>query len=134
LNVQKGINLTQITCTVPSFCHVQDEPGQNKKNNATSRYADVYRTISCKRSTTLQQHYSGYMSLKIGTLLSLVSGLVSCTETTFSSHPNPHHFVNWSTWRLVTLRHYVLLINISCQINIIFICARQRSKIYTANV
>ena len=43
------------TCSVPSFRRVQDEHGKNKKNNVTSRYAETYTTINCKRSTVLQR-------------------------------------------------------------------------------
>jgi len=41
-------NYMLITCSVPSFCHVQDEHGTNEKNNVTSRYAETYTTINCK--------------------------------------------------------------------------------------
>jgi len=41
-------NYMLTTCSVPSFCHVQDEHGKNEKNNVTARYAETYTTINCK--------------------------------------------------------------------------------------
>jgi len=51
LNVEKGINRTQITCSLPAqylnFVMYKTNM-ENEKNNVTSRYAETYMTISCK--------------------------------------------------------------------------------------
>jgi len=41
-------NYMLTTCSLPSFCHVEDEHGQNETNNVTSCCAQTYTTISCK--------------------------------------------------------------------------------------
>jgi len=51
LNVQKGINRTQITCSLlAQYLHfvMYKTNVENEKNNVTSRYAETYRTINCK--------------------------------------------------------------------------------------
>ena len=51
LNVQKGINRTQITCSLLAqylnFVMYKTNT-ENEKNNVTSRYAGTYTTINCK--------------------------------------------------------------------------------------
>jgi len=46
------------TCSVPSFCHTQDEHGK-WENNVTSRYKETYTTIA-RCSTALQRHYNKF--------------------------------------------------------------------------
>jgi len=51
LNVQKGINRTQITCSLlAQYLHfvMYKTNVENEKNNVTSRYAETYPTINCK--------------------------------------------------------------------------------------
>jgi len=51
LNIQKGINRTQITCSLLAqylnFVMYKTNM-KNEKNNVTSRYAETYTTINCK--------------------------------------------------------------------------------------
>ena len=51
LNVQKGINRTQITCTLlAQYLHfvMYKTNMENEKNNATSCYAESYTTLNFK--------------------------------------------------------------------------------------
>jgi len=51
LNVQKGINRTQITCSLRAqYLHfvMYKTNMENEKNNVTSRYKETYMTINCK--------------------------------------------------------------------------------------
>jgi len=51
LNVQKGINRTQITCSLlAQYLHFVMYKTNMEKNdkNVTSRYAETYTTINCK--------------------------------------------------------------------------------------
>ena len=51
LNVRKGTNRAQITCSLlDQYLHfvMYKTNTENEKNNVTSRYEETYTTISCK--------------------------------------------------------------------------------------